>query len=207
MSVFDYFIGSEQSKYASIAIGLAIFFICMAILFTYTEVPFINRLGVVGFVILVCIFPVALSLFELTCIVTGGKGTNVNLCSYYAWFITIIIIIYSFVLILVVISSMFTYKKAYDKITVTEAFNKVSPDEANDIAKDMLGTSDDEKKKDPFENASADATSTGSLLPVAPVPAVPTVPTVPTVPAATATAPAVGNALSGFSSSDKFMPY
>lgn len=205
MSVFDYFIGSQQSKYASVAIILAIFFICVAILFTYTEVPFINRLGVVGFVILVCIFPVALSLFELNCIVTGGKGTSVNLCHYYAWFITIIIIIYSFVLILVVLSSMFTYRKAYDKVTVAEAFNKMSPEEANDIAQDMLEEDSNKKKKDPYENAPADAASAGSLLPVAPPAAVaaparaPVAPVARTVP--TAPAPSAG------AFSDKFMPF
>jgi uncharacterized membrane protein len=128
----------------------------VAILFTHTEVPFVNRLGVVGFVILVSIFPVALSLFELTCIVTGGRGNKVNLCGYYAWFITILVIIYCFILILVVLSSMFTYRKAYDKLTVTEAFNKMSPDKANDIAKDILKAppeDEDAKKKDHFANA------------------------------------------------------
>jgi hypothetical protein len=178
MSVFDYFIGAQQSKYASVAIIVTILFICVGILFANSDVPFANRLGIVAFVILISIFPVALSLFELTCIVTGGKGQSVNLCNYYAWFITIIVIVYCFMLILVVVSSMFTYRKAGDKITMTEAFDKMSPDEANQIAQDMLNGEPNDKKKAEratFENAPANASSAGSLLPVM-APAAPAAP-------------------------------
>ena len=145
MSVFDYFIGTSQSKYVGIALFLTILTICIAILFTHTDVSIGNRIGFVAFFILLSIFPIALSLFELTCIVTGGKNTRYNLCNYYAWFITIIMVIYCFILILVVISSMFTYKKATDKITVTETFNKISAGDANTIAQNIM--------KENFESA------------------------------------------------------
>lgn len=159
MSVFDYFIGTTQSKYASVAIFLAIFVICIAILFTNSDIPLSARIGVVLFVILISIFPVAISLFELTCIVTGGKNTKYNLCNYFAWFVTIMIIIYSFMLIIMVISSMFTYKKAQAKIVVAESSNKISSVDANKIAEKML--------KEDFESGDAAVpirTSTDAVL-------------------------------------------
>lgn len=137
-SVFDYFIGTSQSKFASIAIFSAILVICLAILLSNSDISLGNRIAVVVFVILMSIFPVAISLFELTCIVTGGKNRAYDLCNIYAWIITFMIIFYCFVLIVVAIMSMFTYKKALDKIQVTEKMNNISKEDANTIAKNIV---------------------------------------------------------------------
>ena len=137
-SVFDYFVGTSQSKFASIAIFSAILVICLAILLSNSDISLGNRIGVVIFVILMSIFPVAISLFELTCIVTGGKNKPYDLCNIYAWVITIMIIFYCFILIVVAIISMFTYKKALDKIQVTEKMNNISKEDANTIAKNIV---------------------------------------------------------------------
>lgn len=138
MSALSYFIGTPQSKYASVAMILAVLVICLAIIFTNTDVPVGNRIAVAVFVLLMSIFPIAISLFELTCIVTGGRSDKYNLCGIFAWFVTILIVIYSFLLILVTLTSMFTYKQAYDKLEVAERFTTMSKDAANDIAKNML---------------------------------------------------------------------
>lgn len=161
MSVFDYFIGTTQSKYASVAMILTILTMCIAILVTNTDVSLGMRFGVVLFVILISIFPVAISLFELTCIVTGGRNTKFNLCNYFAWFVTIMIIIYSFILIIMIISSMFTYKKAQDKITMTESMSKISSGDANKIAEKMM--------KEEFETNTTSAVSPAAM-PSAPMP-------------------------------------
>jgi hypothetical protein len=138
-SILDYFIGTAQSKYASIAIFSAIAVICVAILFTNTDISFGNRIAVVLFVFAMCVFPVGISLFELTCIVTGGKQNGkYNLCHVYAWIITGIVILYCTILIIATISSMFTYKKAFDKINATESSNAISHNDANMIAKNMI---------------------------------------------------------------------
>ncbi len=137
MSVFDYFVGTQQSKYASIAMVVTLIVMCIAILVTNTDIPVGNRIGVVLFFILLSIFPIAISLFELTCIVTGGRNTKTNLCYYWAWFVTILIAIYCFILIIVTISSMFTYKKAMLNLQLSNNV-KVSNSEANDIAQNML---------------------------------------------------------------------
>jgi hypothetical protein len=138
MSAFSYFIGTTQSKYASVAMILAVLMICFAIIFTNTDVPVGNRIAVAFFVLLMSIFPIAISLFELTCIVTGGKNTKYNLCGVFAWFVTILIVIYCFLLILVTLTSMFTYKKAYEKLEVSEKFTTLSKNAANEIAKNLM---------------------------------------------------------------------
>ena len=145
MSVFDYFVGTQQSKYASIAMITTLLVICIAILVTNTDIPVGNRIGVVLFILL-SIFPVAISLFELTCIVTGGRNTKTNLCYYWAWFVTIIIAIYCFILIIVTISSMFTYKKAMLNLQISNNNAKVSSEDANNIAQDMLSENFDTRK-------------------------------------------------------------
>lgn len=181
MSVFDYFIGTTQSKYASIAMFLTILTICVAILVTNTDVSLGMRFGIVFFVILISIFPICLSLFELTCLVTGGRNTKYNLCNYFAWFVTVMIIVYSFILIIMIISSMFTYKKAQDKITMTDNMNKISSGDANKIAANML--------KEGFESKAAAVEDVvkpsvdASVSDTAPQsPAIPSVPSVPSVP-------------------------
>jgi hypothetical protein len=138
MAILDYFIGASQSKYAAIAIFSAIVIICIAILFTNTEVPFGNKISIVFFVLLMSIIPVGLSLFELTCIVTGGKNNKFNLCHVFAWFVAIMIIVYCFILIILTLMSMFTYKKAIHKINHAEIYNNVSKEDAEIIAKNMI---------------------------------------------------------------------
>ena len=142
MAFIDYFIGSEQSKYASVAMFAAIIAICLAILFTNTDVSLENRIGIVFFVLLISIFPVAMSLFELTCIVTGNKNKKYNLCNIFAWVVCIIIIIYSALLILSIIYSIFTYKKALQKIEVEETTRVISNKDADIIAQNMINTHD-----------------------------------------------------------------
>lgn len=175
MSILDYFIGTTQSKYASVAMFLSILMICIAILVTNTEVPIGMRIGVVFFVILISIFPIALSLFELTCIVTGGRNNRFNLCNYFAWFITIMIIIYSFILIIMVISSMFTYKKAKDKIVVSETMQKISTGDANTIAQNMLNEGFNQPNAPPSDAPNAQPPAAPPAQPVTP-PAQPVTP-------------------------------
>lgn len=190
-SVFDYFVGTSQSKFASIAIFSAILVICLAILLSNSDISLGNRIGVVVFVILMSIFPVAISLFELTCIVSGGKNKPYDLCSIYAWVITFMIIFYCFILIVVAIMSMFTYKKALDKIQITEKMNNISKEDANTIAKNIV----ENESTDPQTiNTDTPMTSTAPVAPTASTaPMVPTVPTASATPAtpAASTAPMV----------------
>lgn len=138
MGVLDYFIGTAQSKYAGTAMFAAIIVISLMVLFTNTDISIGNRIGVVLLIVLMSAFPILISLFELTCIVTGGKNTKFNLCNIFAWFVTAIIVVYCFILIIAALLSMFSYKKALQKIEITENFNKISKEDANQIAKNIL---------------------------------------------------------------------
>ena len=138
MAFLDYFVGVTQSRYAAIAIFSAIFIICIGILFTNTEISLGSRLLVVFFVMLFSIFPVGLSLFELTCMVTGSKGNKYNACNVFAWFVAIMVVVYCFILIILSLISTFTYKKALNKIETTEMYNNISKEDADTIAKNMM---------------------------------------------------------------------
>jgi hypothetical protein len=139
MAFSDYFIGVAQSKYAAVAMFAAIVVLCISILLTNTEISLGNRILVVVVVLLMSILPVGLSLFELTCMVTGGKsGGKYNACHLYAWFVAILVVIYCFILIILTLMSMFTYKKAMDKVDYAESYNNISREDANIIARNMM---------------------------------------------------------------------
>jgi len=148
MGILDYFIGTQQSKYAGIAIFSAIFVICMAILFTNTDVSLSHRIMVIFFVFLMSIIPVGMSLFELTCIVTGSKNKPYNMCNIFAWVVAVIMIVYSLVLIVSVLFSLFTYKKAIYKLEMDNASKIVTNEDADKIAKNIL---EEETNKPPQE--------------------------------------------------------
>ena len=143
-SWLDYFIGSSQSRYAFFAIFGALVAICMAIIFTNNDISLAKRMIIVLFVLFVSIFPIGISLFELNCMVTGGKSqSGFNYCSSYAWVITAMIIVYCFFLIIATLISMFTYKKAAAKIEISQKANAISDKDANTIAKNMINTTDE----------------------------------------------------------------
>lgn len=138
MAVLDYFIGTAQSKYAAVAIFAAIIVLCIAILITNTEITLSNRVAVVFFILVMSIFPVMIALFELTCVVTGGKKSPWSPCNVFAWFVAIMIVVYCFILIIMTLMSMFSYKKAIDKVNITENFSKMSKADANMVAQNIL---------------------------------------------------------------------
>ena len=148
MGILDYFIGTQQSKYAGIAIFSAIFVICMAILFTNTDVSLSHRIMVIFFVFLMSIIPVGMSLFELTCIVTGSKNKPYNMCNIFAWAVAVIMIVYSLILIVSVLFSLFTYKKAIYKLEMDNSSKIVTSEDADKIAKNIL---EEETNKPPQE--------------------------------------------------------
>ena len=149
MGFLDYFIGTQQSKYASIAIFSAIFVICMAILFTNTDVSLSHRIMVIFFVFLMSIVPVGMSLFELTCLVTGSKNKPFNMCNIFAWVVAGIMIVYSLILIVSVLFSLFTYKKAIYKLEMDNSSKIVTNEDADKIAKNIL--EEEESNKSPQE--------------------------------------------------------
>ena len=142
MGFYDAFFGSEQSQYTAYAIVAAIIAICITILLTATDVPVSNRLLIVFFVIISLVPSVFLTLFELTCIVTGGTEPNQWWCYAFAWVLAAFIIIYCIFIVIISLISLFTYNNAIDNVKETETNSRLSPEVSNNYAKQIIANED-----------------------------------------------------------------
>jgi hypothetical protein len=138
VNITDVFIGTQQSKFSAFAIFSAILAVCLFILFTSTDIPLSQRFVIVLFVIVFSIPSILMTLFELTCVVTGGNKKQFWWCHYFAWIVAAIIIIYSVIIIISVIVSLFTYNNAMDNIVETEKSKRVNKDDANKYAQNIM---------------------------------------------------------------------
>jgi hypothetical protein len=147
MGFYDAFFGSEQSQYTAYAIFAAIIAICITILLTATDVPVSNRLLIVFFVIVSLVPSVFLTLFELTCIVTGGTEPNQWWCYAFAWVLAAFIIIYCIFIVIISLISLFTYNNAIDNVKINENNNRLSPEVSNDYAKKIIESDEIQTKQ------------------------------------------------------------
>jgi hypothetical protein len=150
MGFYDAFFGSDQSQYTAYAIVAAIIAICITILLTATDVPVSNRLLIVFFVIISLIPSVFLTLFELTCIVTGGTEPNKWWCYAFAWILAAFIIIYCIFIVIISLISLFTYNNAIANVKESENKDRLTPEVSNNYAKQIIET--DEKREKHVEN-------------------------------------------------------
>jgi uncharacterized membrane protein len=163
MAFYDAFFGSDQSLYTAYAIIAAIIAICITILLTATDVSVGNRILIVLFVIVTLVPSIFLTLFELTCIVTGGTEPNRWWCYAFAWVLAAFIIIYCIFIVIISLISLFTYNSAIDNINEEEERNKLTPETSNTVAKEIINNQEVKQKEiekfyqvknahDPFEN-------------------------------------------------------
>lgn len=149
ISLNDIFFGSEQSKYAGIALFGTIFVLCIAILFSSSKIPIDQRLAFVLFILIASAPSVLMTLFELTCIVTGGNSTTRWWCWLLAWVIAVIIILYCILVVISLISSMAGYDVANQRAVIKEDEKKnenvADLELANDFANKMLREDDEIK--------------------------------------------------------------
>jgi uncharacterized membrane protein len=136
--------GTEQSRFAGLAILCAVMAIILSIIFNSTDISISQRIGMIVFFLLFSIIPISLALFELTCI-SALNGSS-KYCGWYGWFITAFITIYCFIIVISALTSMLTYGEATKKVNEYKEQSKMSPEDANQIAKDMM-TNEDEKIK------------------------------------------------------------
>jgi|UniRef100_A0A6C0LYF4 hypothetical protein len=137
-SLSDVFLGSEQSKYAGIALFITIIIICLSILFTSSKIPIEQRLVFVIFILIISIPSILMSLFELTCIVTGGNYNTRWWCWLLAWVLAIMIIFYCIMIIISLFISMSTYDLANERVSEDTATNNVNSTDANSYAKNIM---------------------------------------------------------------------
>lgn len=147
----DVFLGSEQSKYAGIALFITILIICLAILFTSSKIPIEQRIVFVIFILIITLPSILMTLFELTCIVTGGNYNTRWWCWALAWLLAILIIFYCVMIIISLFISMTNYDLANERITEDIANNKVDETtdntNANNYAKNIMKTYEQENQQ------------------------------------------------------------
>ena len=134
-NISDVFLGSEQSKYAGIALFITILIICLAVLFTSSKIPIEQRLVFVIFILIISIPSILMSLFELTCIVTGGNYNTRWWCWLLAWVLSVMIIFYCIMIIISLFISMSSYDLANERIADDSAKSDVDNSNANSYAK------------------------------------------------------------------------
>lgn len=145
MSFFDAFFGSIQSQFTAYAILAAVISICISIILTGTDMTIGNRFLLIFFVILAIIPSVFLMLLQITCMVTGGNKNDRWWCWLYSWVIAIFVIIYCIFVVIISLTSLFTYNNAISKVDMSEQNNKMSPESSNNYAKMMINTNTKEE--------------------------------------------------------------
>jgi hypothetical protein len=204
----DVFLGSEQSKYAGIALFITILIICLAILFTSSKIPIEQRIVFVIFILIITIPSILMSLFELTCIVTGGNYTTRWWCWALAWVLAIMIIFYCVMIIISLFISMTNYDMANERITEDIANNKVDDTtdniNANNYAKNIMNTYEQDLNNQPQSPRNSSPMLQQEYQPPVPPTQQPPVPQqsqhMSVAPAATA------NGYTGFDASDNYAP-
>jgi len=132
------FVGVPQSRYAALAILLAIVIVALVILFGRDSVPISQKFGFIFLVFLVSLPGLALSLFQLTCIVTGSGFKNKRWwCSMYAWVISAFMIFYAVLLVLAAVMSLVNHP-APVVVKSKEQFQDMM-NKANSVAADLVG--------------------------------------------------------------------
>ena len=152
----DVFLGSEQSKYAGIALFITILIICLAILFTSSKIAIEQRIVFVIFILIITVPSILMSLFELTCIVTGGNYNTRWWCWLLAWVLAVMIIFYCIMIIISLFISMTTYDMANERISEDIANNKVDATSdnmnANNYAKNIMRTYEEDAGNPLYDN-------------------------------------------------------
>lgn len=194
ININDIFFGSEQSKYAGIALFMTIMILCVIILFSSSRIPIGDRFMFVLFILIISVPSILMSLFELTCIVTGGNLNTRWWCWLLAWVLAVIIIVYCIMIIISMLISMSEYDMANDRLDYSAEKNKMGKDEANLYAKKIIiddKISQRQESKPAVYNTplaappSSPATPSPSMPPTSPT-APPTSPTPPMAPAPSA---------------------
>ena len=157
------FVGVPQSRYAALAIVFAMIVVSLVILVSKDTVPVGQKFGFIFLVFLVSLPGLALSLFQLTCIVTGAGFKNKRWwCSLYAWVIAAMMIFYAVLLIFGAILSMTAPEP--DKYA-----RKLTPSQFNDM---MLNANTLTLKALVADNADAQPSVVKQPLPPPPSPPV-----------------------------------
>lgn len=168
--LLDVFIGSTQSRWAAVALLVAVVAAGLYILVGKSKLSFSEKVvGIVVGVLLMLPY-VLLNLFQLTCLVTGtGRGGEKWWCGVFAWIISAFVILYAAFLTVAIVVAILTD----GKVVALEQFY-VEQDAANKVVKQMVAEKEvkkeEEKKMPPaMEKFYEEATTGGEVSADAPV--------------------------------------
>lgn len=140
--MLNIFVGVPQSKYAAMAILFALFAVSVAILFGRDPVPMSQKFMFIVLMFVLALPGLLLTLFQLTCMVTGSGMRNQRWwCSAYAWIGTILIVLYAVVLVVVAVMSLVNKTDVKKDLMALDAFSNNS-DAANMVAKEYFAATE-----------------------------------------------------------------
>jgi membrane protein implicated in regulation of membrane protease activity len=114
-SLSSVFFGVPQSRFAAIAILVAVLVVSFVILFGKGTIPMSQKFGFVLLVVLVSLPSLAMSLFQITCLVTGaGLKDQRPWCGWYAWLLSAIMIAYAVLLVASAVMSLVAPKEGFE---------------------------------------------------------------------------------------------
>lgn len=147
MAFLDVFVGSAQSKYAALAILVALLAVAFTILFSKEKVPVTEKIVIIFLMFLLSLPAILYALFQITCLVTGAGGPGMKgktwWCGLYGWFITAFVFIYAVMVVVMSILSFtgqmeaqkveqfYAQKDVYDAFAAEEMKKEGEADEAD----------------------------------------------------------------------------
>jgi hypothetical protein len=109
MNLKNIFVGVPQSKYAGVAVLIALIAASVSILFGKDQIPLGQKISAIILLVVISVPGILYSLFQVTCLVSGAGSSNQRWwCAAYAWIISVLVIIYSVLLVAVAIMSVFS---------------------------------------------------------------------------------------------------
>ena len=121
MAILDIFVGVPQSKYAAMAVLTSIIVVSVAILVGRDSMQLSQKFAFVLLIFLASAPGLLMTLFQLTCLVTGDKGGKAWWCGAYSWIVSALVIIYSVMLVTIAVVSLATGGKVLDDISRADA--------------------------------------------------------------------------------------
>ena len=149
VSFVNAFIGTQQSKYAAVAIIIALVAISLSILLGADKISIGQKFIFVFIVLLMSLPSILYTLFQMSCLVTGASGKSGNWwCGAFAWFLVAIVVIYTFLVVIVAIMSIINKKNMIE----TEEFYSNKEMYENAALEFIKEEEEEEKKAEEFNN-------------------------------------------------------
>lgn len=170
MAFIDIFIGVPQSKIASIAILVTLAVIMVSVLFGKEPIPFGQKFVFVILLGVLALPSVLLSLFQLTCIVTGAGAANQRWwCAAYAWIIAAFTVFYGAIVVVLGIAAMFgSGSKNLTESSEEKIEHESKKMKADDEAKEYFEIVRKQKQPSVKEEHAVVAETVPEAVPVAP---------------------------------------